>query len=82
MPPVGLGAFIVVEASVHEGDPCELQHPFRVSGKDLEERRRTSKDILSSCIEPGASPQSVFGCLRLLFTKGTQWVRGGSTRLA
>ncbi len=33
-----------------------LQHPFRVGGKDLEEWRRASKGIMSSCIEPGAPP--------------------------
>ncbi len=55
----------------------EHQHPFRVGCKDLEGRRRTSKDVLSSRITTGASPQPVFDCLWLLFTKGTQWVCGG-----
>ncbi len=39
---------VVVEASVR-------QHPFRVCGKDLEGPGRTSKDVLSSRIVPGAS---------------------------
>ncbi len=59
-----------------EGDPCEREHPFGVGSKDLEGWRRTSKGVLSSCIEPGASLQPVFDCLRLLFAKGTQWVCG------
>ncbi len=29
----------------------------------------------------GAYPQPVVDCLRLLFTKGTQWVRGGVREL-
>ncbi len=37
----------------------------------------TSKDVLTSCIEPGASPQQVFECLRPLFTKRTQGACGG-----
>ncbi len=32
----------------------------------------TSKDVLSRRIMPGASPQPVFDCLGLLFTKGVQ----------
>ncbi len=44
-----------------------------VGGKDLEGQRRTSKDVLSSRIEPEGSPQ-MFDCLLLLFTKGAQWV--------
>ncbi len=43
---------------------------------DLEGKRRTSKGVLSRRIEPGASPQLVFDCRRLLFTKRTQWVCG------
>ncbi len=35
------------------------------------------KNVLSRYIRPGASPQSVFDCLWLLFAKGTQWVCGG-----
>ncbi len=48
---------VVVEASaLPEDDHCERQHPFRVGGKDLEGWRRTSKYVLSSCIEPGTPP--------------------------
>ncbi len=54
----------------------------RVGGKDLKGWRRASKDVLPSCIEPRSSPQPVFVYLRLLFTKRTQWVCGGSRRLA
>ncbi len=36
----------VVEASAHQGDPCERQHPFRVSGKDLDGRGRSSQLLL------------------------------------
>ncbi len=60
-----------------EGGLSERQNPSRVGGKDLEERTRTSKDVLSSHIEPEASPQSVFAWLRIIFTKGIQWVCGG-----
>ncbi len=59
------------------GNPCEHQHAFRVSGKDLEWWIRTSKDVLPDCIEPGALPQPVFDCLWLPFTKGTQGVCEG-----
>ncbi len=63
------------------GDPCERQHPFRVGGKYLEGWTRTSKGVLSSCIEPWAPPQPVFNCLQLLFTKGTQRVCGGAKEI-
>ncbi len=49
---------------------------FGVGGKDFERRERTSKGVLFRHVEPWASPQSVFHGLRLLFAKGTQWVRG------
>ncbi len=35
------------------------------------------KVFMFSCVEPGATPQPVFDCLRHLLTKGTQWVCGG-----
>ncbi len=42
---------------------------------------RTSKDILSSCIKPGAPSQPGFDCLRLLFANGTQRVYGGAEEI-
>ncbi len=50
---------------------------YWVGGKDLAGWRRTSKSVLSSRIDPGAYPQLVFFCLKLLFTKRTQRVCGG-----
>ncbi len=52
------------------GVACEHQHPFGEGGKDLE----GGENVFSRYIEPGASPQLVFDCLRLLFARGTQWV--------
>ncbi len=36
-----------------------------------------SRHLLSSCIEPTASPEPVFDCLRLFLTKGKHGVCGG-----
>ncbi len=58
-----------------ESDPCDHRHLFGVGGEYLKEWRKPSKDLLSSCIEPGAFPQLVFDGLRLLFAKRTQWIR-------
>ncbi len=49
---------------------------MRVGGKDLHRWRRTSKDVLSSCIDPWVPPQAVVDRLRLLFAKWTQGVYG------
>ncbi len=69
---MALFVFVAVEASASK--------PYwRVALDDegSDGRGRTSKDVLSRRIEPCASPQSVFDCLRLLFAKGTQGVCRG-----
>ncbi len=50
-------------------------------GKGIDGRTNTSKNALSSRIEPGPFPQPVFDCLRLLFTKKTQRVCGGAENI-
>ncbi len=73
-----LHVVIFVEASVSKVYPrVSLASASTLSGSVVRTFRRTSKGVLSSCVECGASPQPVFDFLRLLFTKGTQWVCGG-----
>ncbi len=76
---VAVVVVVVVEASAPKVYPrvtlASASTLFVVGGKDLEGWRRTSKYVLSSCIEPGAPPKPVFDRLRLLFEKRTQGSR-------
>ncbi len=72
--PFGYPAVVVVFVVVFDASAPKVsdsQHPFKVVSKDREVWKRTSKDVLSSCVKP------VFNCLWLLFAKGTQGVCGG-----
>ncbi len=71
---------VVVETSAPKVYPRVTLASARVGGKDLEGWRRTSKDVLSSPIDPWAPPQPVFDCRWLLFIKGTQGVWPGLRR--
>ncbi len=57
---------VVVEASV----PKAYLRVALAIARTLSGAEKDFQRFLPCCVEPGASPQPVFGCLWLLFTKG------------